>query len=290
MEPMDKGSHPGSAPPALAGPTTIPIVEEELQVGTQMVDSDTVRIKITPAETGVRESVSLKSERIVIERRPGNGQSITVTEQAFKPQDIELTEMTEVPVASIRPVVTNLVTIRKDAVQRTQRVQDRVRGTTVEVVREPQSLPEDTGTMQLNTANDTAPEKASDSWKPLSLPASFQEVKQRLTIGKREVPEAVVRVRIRPTERPVEQSVSLRQEQVIIERMPVNDANSQITTPDLFRNKNIEIRTRKEVPIITKRPVVKELLTIRKDASTRDKTIEAKLQETTVALTDPQPE
>ena len=145
--------------------------------------------------------------------------------------------------------------------------------------------------MQLNTANETAAKRAIDpSWKPLTLPASFQEVKQSLIVGKREVPEAVVRVRIRPTERPVEQSVSLRQEQVIIERMPVNDANSQITTPDLFRNKNIEIRTRKEVPIITKRPVVKELLTIRKDASTRDKTIEAKLQETTVALTDPQPE
>ena len=58
----------------------------------------------------------------------------------------------------------------------------------------------------------------------------------------------------------------------------------------VFKDKTFYIKTQKEVPVITKRPVLKEMLTIRKDTDTQQRTIEAKLLETSVALADPLPQ
>lgn len=96
------------------------------------------------------------------------------------------------------------------------------------------------------------------------LPASIAEVKQDLMIDKREVPEAIVRVQIRPTETPVEQAVSLREEYVVVERSPVTTSTGDVPA-DVFKDKTFYVKTQKEVPVITKRLVLNEMLTIRKD-------------------------
>jgi stress response protein YsnF len=287
-----KAASDPSGSPSLKNPTMVPIVEEELQVGTRMIEGDRVRIRITPTETSVRESVQLKTEHIVVEHEQGKGRPIDINQHAFEPKTIELTEMTEIPMAGIRPVVTNIVTIRKEERQRTERVQDWVRGTTVDVVREPKPLPQDAGritmlpsTHEPNAAIKTAVENHLVN-NTLPLPASVAEVKQSLTIEKREVPQAIVRVQIRPTERPVEQTVSLREEHVIVERTPVTESASGHMSPDLFKDKVLTVKTQKEVPVISKRPVLKEMLTIRKDIGTQEQTIEAKLLEESVATND----
>jgi hypothetical protein len=278
------------ATPSLGNPTTIPIVEEQLQVGTRTIEGDTVSIMIKPIEIPVSESVQLKTEHIVVERAQGNGRPIEIDEHAFEPKTIELTEMTEVPMAAIRPVVTNMVTIRKENRQRTERVQDQVRGTTVDVVREPQQRPPDARKMTtfVPTAEpDTAVNKAVESTlhNSVPLPASIAEVKQNLMITKQEVPEAIVRLQIKPTERPVEQTVSLREEYVVVERSPATTSTGDVPA-DIFKDKTFYVKTQKEVPVISKRPVLKEMLTIRKDTDTQQRTIEAKLLETSVALSD----
>ncbi|MBD0315238.1 MAG: DUF2382 domain-containing protein [Nitrospiraceae bacterium] len=288
-----KPSSTAIAAPSFDRPTTIPIIEEQLQVGTRTIEGDTVSITIKPIEIPVRESVQLRTEHIVVERAQGNGRPMEIDEHAFEPKTIELTEMTEVPMAAIRPVVTNMVTIRKESRQRTEHVQDQLRGNTVDIVREPQLAPEARKTTtvvptgELNTTVSKAVENTLHN--NVRLPASIAEVKQDLMIDKREVPEAIVRVQIRPTARPVEQAVSLREEYVVVERAPVTTSTGDVPA-DVFKDKTFYVKTQKEVPVITKRPVLKEMLTIRKDTDTQQRTIEAKLLETSVALADPLPQ
>ena len=292
-QPSPKPSVNAVAAPSLDKPTTIPIIEEQLHVGTRMIEGDTVSITIKPIEIPVHESVQLRTEHIVVERAQGNGRPIEIDEHAFEPRTIELTEMTEIPMAAIRPVVTNMVTIRKESRQRTEQIQDRVRGNTVDIIREPQRAPEGRKTTALvPTGEVNIPvTKAVENTlqNNVGLPASIAEVKQNLMIDKREVPEAMVRIQIRPTERPIDQTVSLREEYVVVERAPATTSTGDVPA-DIFKDKTFYVKTLKEVPVITKRPVLKEMLTIRKDTDTQQRTIEAKLLETSVALADPLPQ
>jgi stress response protein YsnF len=281
------------AAPSPDKPTTIPIFEEQLQIGRRTIEGETVSITIKPIEVPMHESVQLRTEHIVVERTPGNGRPIEMDEHAFEPRTIELTEMTEVPMAAIRPVVTNMVTIRKESRQRSEHVQDRVRGNTVDIVRELQRAPEArkmTTVVPAGEVNIPVSKAVGNTLQNnVQLPASIAEVKQNLMIDKREVPEAIVRVQIRPTETPVEQTVSLREEYVVVERAPVTTSTGDVPA-DVFKDKTFYVKTQKEVPVITKRPVLKEMLTIRKDTDTEQRTIEAKLLETSIALADPSPQ
>ena len=275
-------------------PARIPIVEEELHVGTRQVEGNKVRITINPVETPVKESVRVKREQIVVDREPGGGGSEqSIGEQAFQPRTIELVEMAEVPTAGIQPVVTNLITIRKEETVRSRTVQDKLRGTKAEVSREPQQmassdLPAPAGMAQ----RDGAAARASE---PLTLPPSetmkfpvtVAEVRQSLVIDKQEVPAEKVRISIQPTERPAEQTVQLREERIVIERTPISETVNRLPR-EIFSPQSVDIALMKEEPVVSKQPKVKEWLTIRKNIGEQERTVEANLKETNVALVAPE--
>lgn len=115
---------------------SIPVVEEHLRVGKREVDRGGVRVRSYVVEEPVREDVSLREERVEVERRPAQG---AATGEMFRDQTVEMSERGEEAVVAKDAVVTGEVSIRKAADEHTETVQDTVRHTEVDVddTREP---------------------------------------------------------------------------------------------------------------------------------------------------------
>lgn len=128
-------SSPSAADLSARDERAIPIVEERLHVGKREVDRGGVRVRSYVVEEPVHEEVSLREERVEIERRPAGGRAAAATDDAglFREQTIEVSERGEEAVVSKDAVVTEEVVVRKSADQRTENIDDTVRRTEVEV-------------------------------------------------------------------------------------------------------------------------------------------------------------
>ncbi len=103
-------------------------------------------------------------------------------------------------------------------------------------------------------------------------------VEERLVVGKREVERGGVRVRSYVVETPVREQVTLREENVAIERHAVD--RPATAGEDAFRDRTIEMRETGEEAVVGKQAVVKEELTIKKSASQRTEEINDKVRHT----------
>jgi uncharacterized protein (TIGR02271 family) len=112
--------------------TTIPVVEESLQVGKRQTERD-VAVRTTVTETPVAETVSLRQEHATVERRPVDRQARPTDGEAFKEQTITVTEMGEEAVVSKQARVVEEVVLRKEAKEHPETVRDTVRRTDVQV-------------------------------------------------------------------------------------------------------------------------------------------------------------
>ena len=101
---------------------------------------------------------------------------------------------------------------------------------------------------------------------------SIPIIEERVEIGKQQVETGGTRLRSRIVERPVEESLRLRQERVRIERVPVN---RPATEADLasFQEGAIELTERAEVPVVSKEARVVEEVNIGKEVEEHDETI-----------------
>jgi len=113
--------------------TTLPVVEEEVQVGKRTVSRGGVRVYTRVTEKPVEEQVQLRKEQVSVERRPVNRAVSGTDRDAFKEGTIEMTETSEEAVVSKQARVVEEVVVRKDAQERTETVRDTVRRTDVEV-------------------------------------------------------------------------------------------------------------------------------------------------------------
>ena len=110
----------------------IPVVEEKLQVGKRDVSHRRVRIRSYVVETPVEEQVTLREERVAVERRPVD-RALNDADQAFQERTIEAEERAEEAVVSKEARVKEELVVRKETEQRTETVSDTVRSTEVDV-------------------------------------------------------------------------------------------------------------------------------------------------------------
>jgi uncharacterized protein (TIGR02271 family) len=117
------------------GDEVIAIAEEDLHVGKREVGQGRVRIQSRVVETPVSEQVTLREERVDVERRPVSGttQAGTLGGDPFQERTIEVEERREEAVVSKEARVVEEVVVRKDVEQRTETVSDTVRRTEVDV-------------------------------------------------------------------------------------------------------------------------------------------------------------
>ena len=109
---------------------SIPVVKEELEVGKRQRE-DRYHVRVYTTERPVQETVNLRDERVIVERRPASGRADnTALPEA---RDFEVVEKHEEPVVTKTGRVTEEVVVRKDSSERTETVEGNVRETHVDV-------------------------------------------------------------------------------------------------------------------------------------------------------------
>jgi uncharacterized protein (TIGR02271 family) len=123
---------PGTYTGARGDDEVIPVVEERLRVGKRDVDLGRVRVRSYVVEEPVSEDVSLREERVEIERRPVD-RPLAGDERAFTDRTIEAEEHAEEAVVTKDARVKEEIALRRKSDDRTETVSDTVRHTEVEV-------------------------------------------------------------------------------------------------------------------------------------------------------------
>ena len=126
-----------SAPPGRSdASTTIPVVQETLQVGKRAVRRGGLRVLARLVETPVRQAVRLREEHVVVERRavdrPATEADFAVLQAGAS---LDLTETSEEAVVVRQSRVIEEIELGKRVTEREQIVADTVRRTEVEVER-----------------------------------------------------------------------------------------------------------------------------------------------------------
>lgn len=120
---------------------------------------------------------------------------------------------------------------------------------------------------------------------PMSEVASGESVipiiEEQLNVGKRDVETGRVKLRSRIIERPVEESLRLREEHVHVERQAVNRPATEAELAS-FKEGEVEITERSEVPVVNKEARVVEEVKVGKDVEEREEVIREKLRKTQV--------
>jgi len=106
-------------------------------------------------------------------------------------------------------------------------------------------------------------------------------VEEELTVGKREVSRGGARIHTHVTERPVEETVTLREEHVNVERHPVNRAASEADL-NTFKEGTFEVTERSEEAVVAKQARVVEEVVINKEATERTETVHDTVRRTDV--------
>ena len=133
---LTQAARPAPAPAPAAAADTIQLAEESLTVGKRVVNRGGTRIRRFVVETPVEQTVTLHSEKVMLDRRPvTDGRPLTGA--AFTDKTIEMTETAEEAVVSKTARLIEEITLRKQAADRVETVRDTVRREDVEIVRIP---------------------------------------------------------------------------------------------------------------------------------------------------------
>lgn len=108
-------------------------------------------------------------------------------------------------------------------------------------------------------------------------------VEEDLEVGKRKVQTGGAKITSRIVERPVEERVSLKEENVKVKRKPV-DRPADTSRMKNFEEKTIEETETSEVPVVNKKARVKEEVSLEKDVHRKEEVIKDKVKETKVDI------
>lgn len=115
------------------GETRLPVMEEELKVGKRTVNQGGVRVHTHVEQVPVEEQVTLREERVIVERRPVDRPVSEADLDSLRNGTIEVAQMAEEAVISKEARVIEEIVIRKDVEEHTETISDTVRRTDVEV-------------------------------------------------------------------------------------------------------------------------------------------------------------
>jgi len=116
-----------------------------------------------------------------------------------------------------------------------------------------------------------------DTTESTSIPV----IEEELHVGKKEVTTGGVRLRSRIIERPVEESIRLREEYVTVERTPVDRLATE-SDFDTFKEGTVEVIEHAEVPVVSKEARIVEEVSLGKQVEERDEIISDTVRSTQV--------
>ena len=112
---------------------TLPVIEEEVHVGKEKVQTGGVRIFQRETSTPVEKDVTLREEHVSVERHKADRPVTDADRAALSQGDIELRETAERAVVAKEAHVTEEVEINKTAEQHTETVRESAKKVDVEV-------------------------------------------------------------------------------------------------------------------------------------------------------------
>ncbi len=171
-------SNQGAAHQATSIVEVIPVGEETLNVGTRRVAGETTRVRRIVVETPVEQEVSLREERVVVERRRPTGAASTATQSIFTETAIEMSDSFEVAEVWKSVRVTEEVVLRREVSERHETVRDTVRRDEVVVEQAKRSIPAPRSeAVQQNRQATTSPQVAKP--EPAQLAADQKKVAEQ---------------------------------------------------------------------------------------------------------------
>jgi uncharacterized protein (TIGR02271 family) len=112
---------------------SLPIIEEDLQVGKRIVETGGVRLRSRIVERPVEEHLRLRTEHVHVERTPVNRPASEADLNNFQEGTIEVREQAEMPVVNKTARVVEEVRLEKDVEERDETIRETLRGTDVDV-------------------------------------------------------------------------------------------------------------------------------------------------------------
>ncbi len=107
-------------------------------------------------------------------------------------------------------------------------------------------------------------------------------VEEQIAVGKRQIERGGARIHTHMTQVPVTETVTLREEEVVVDRHAVNRPVSGTDLQDAFQESTIQVTERSEVPVVSKEARVVEEVTIGKQQTERIETIRDTVRHTDV--------
>lgn len=114
-------------------------------------------------------------------------------------------------------------------------------------------------------------------------------IEEKVSIGKRQVLRGGLRVRSTVTERPVEESVRLREETVVIDRQPTDRVLTPEEREQAFQRKTIEMTETAEEVVVSKEARVVGEVALRKTATEHEEKVHATARRTDVEVEEIEP-
>jgi stress response protein YsnF len=112
---------------------TMPIIQEEMQVGKRQVETGGVHLRSRIIEKPVEEHLRLREEHVHVERHAVNRPANEKDFASFKQGETEIIEHAEVPVVNKEARVVEEVRLNKETTERDETVRDTVRRKDVEI-------------------------------------------------------------------------------------------------------------------------------------------------------------
>ncbi len=158
----------------------IPVGEETLNVGTRLVAGETTRVRRVVVETPVEQGISLREERVVVERRKPTGAASTATQAILTDTAIEMSDSFEVVEVWKSVRVTEEVVLRREVTERHETVRDTVRRDEVVVEQAKRAVPAPRHEIEAPVQNRkvAAPSQA-DKPEPAQMAADLKKVAER---------------------------------------------------------------------------------------------------------------
>jgi stress response protein YsnF len=114
-------------------------------------------------------------------------------------------------------------------------------------------------------------------------------VEEEVKVGKRAVERGRTRIHTRVEERPVEETVRLRDEEVTVERRPTDRPVRAGEAAEAFREGSVEVTETDEEAVISKEPRVVEEVRVHKDTKEHEETVHERARRTDVEVEKERP-
>lgn len=144
-------TQPNATTTPTTGDQSFKVIEENLQVGKQTVETGGVRLRSRIIERPVEEHLRLRQERVVVQRTPVDRPISTADFNTFKEGEITLTEHAERAVVAKEARVVEEVVVGKTVEEHDEVIRDTVRRTDVDIE---QIVPGQTSTTRPESTGD----------------------------------------------------------------------------------------------------------------------------------------